>query len=421
MKRTARKTSKKEVENTPSNSLQDTMRAELREFVVRSGFVALLALLEEERTEICGPRYGRGEERAAIRNGHANGSLVLGGRRVTVRRPRALHRDGEEAHLPSWETFSNEDPLHQRAVEQMVVGVATRKYRRSLESLNTDARERGTSKSAVSRRFVARTTEQMEAWFKRDLNELELAALMLDGIVFQEHVMIVALGIDLEGYKHVLGVHEGSTENASACTALLAELRERGIRTDQNILVVIDGGKALRKAVKDVFGKRAQIQRCQIHKLRNVADHLPDDVAAGVKKHMRQAYGCADLGKARRILHGLVNQLKKKYPSAAASIEEGLEETLTVIRLRLPESLRLTFRCTNAIENLMGTIRQISRRVKHWRGGEMIERWTVTAIFEAQKKFRRIKGYKNIKLLIAALNEDDLSSATELANQTEAA
>lgn len=420
MKRSASKASKREAEITTTGSVQNAMRAELREFVVRSGFVALLALLEEERTQICGPRYGRGEDREAVRNGHADGSLVLGGRRLTMRRPRAIKRNGEEAQLPSWVKFSNEDPLHERAVEQMVVGVATRKYRRSLESLDPEARERGASKSAVSRRFVARTTEQMETWLKRDLGELDLVALMIDGIVFKEHVMIVALGIDREGNKHVLGVHEGSTENTSSCTALLADIRERGIRTDRTILVVIDGGKAIRKAVKDVFGKRAVIQRCQIHKMRNVADHLPDDVATNVKRVMRQAYSSSDFEKSKRLLHGLISQLKKKYPSAANSIEDGLEETLTIIKLRLPDSLRQTFRCTNAIENLMGTIRQISRRVKQWRGGEMIERWTVTAIFEAQKKFRRIKGYKNIKLLIAALEEQNIS-ASELAIQTEAA
>lgn len=423
MKRTANKSAKKEAESvvTPKESLAETMRGELRDFVVRTGMTALLALLEEERTQICGPRYERGEERAAIRNGHADGSLVLGGRRVTVRRPRAIRRNGQEAHLPSWETFSNEDPLDQRAVEQMVVGVATRKYARSLEAVDSGTRARGTSKSAVSRRFVARTAEQVEAWVDRKLDELDLAVLMIDGIFFKEHVMLVALGVDREGYKHVLGVHEGSTENAVACTDLLTELRDRGIRTDRNILVVIDGAKALRKAVKDVFGDRAIIQRCQVHKLRNVEDHLPDDAATSVKKVMRQAYASRDIEKARRLLRGLISQLKKRHPSAASSIEDGLEETLTVIKLRLPEPLFQIFRCTNAIENLMGTIRNISRRVKRWRGGEMIERWTVTAIIEAQNNFRRVRGYKNMKQMIIAIEEYNFSSASQLAIQTEAA
>lgn len=340
---------------------------------------------------------------------------------MTVRRPRARTRDGKEAVLPSWAEFSREDPLSERAVEQMVVGVATRKYARSLEPIAGVRRERGTSKSAVSRRFVSRTTERMDELLKRDLSALDLVVLMIDGIHFADHVMLVALGIDADGRKHVLGLHEGATENATACTALLADLRDRGMRTDRSMLVVIDGGKALRKAVIAVLGARAMIQRCQVHKLRNVEEHLPDHAAENAKTTMRKAYRARDVDLARRLLRGLAGQLRKSHPSAATSIEEGLEETLTVMKLGLPPALERTLCTTNPIENLMGGARNFSGRVKRWRGGEMIERWTSLALMEAEKKFRRLKGHVGMSKLIHALRALDEKIASGLASATKAA
>lgn len=303
MKKAARKTTKKEEQNQPNVATMDGLcqivRRELREFVVEAGLAALYRILEEERTMACGPRYIHDPKRKASRAGHVDGGLILGGRRLTVRRPRARTRTAEVA-LPTWEAFSREDPLNDRALQQMAVGVATRKYARSLEPLGRVGRERGTSKSAVSRRFVAQTTEQLGELMQRSLSDLNLRVLMVDGIHFAEHVMLVALGIDSDGRKHVLGLHEGATENASACTALLTNLRERGMRTDRAMLVVIDGAKALRKAVVDVLGARSQIQRCQVHKLRNVEDHLPAHAAQNAKSVMRKAYRSGDVDHARQ-------------------------------------------------------------------------------------------------------------------------
>ena len=372
--------------------LRHLIREKLREFVISAGTAALAGVLEEERTRFVGARYARLPDRRAHRAGSAPGELVMGGRRVQVRRPRARTLDGQEMQLPSWTTFGAEDPLHERAVEQMLVGVSTRRYARSLEPLPGDLPERGISRSAVSRRFVAATERQMAEWLGRDLGALELGVLMIDGVHIDEHVMLVALGIDADGNKHVLGVREGATENAAACTALLADLRDRGLHTDRAVLVVIDGGKALAKAVRSVFGDRAIVQRCQAHKTRNVVDQLPDDMKPSVRQALREAYAASDGERAHTMLTNLVRRLRDKHPGAASSLEEGLAETISVKRLRLPKKLERQLSTTNAIENLMGSVRRLSRRVKRWRGGKMILRWTVTAVSDAATRFRRITG-----------------------------
>lgn len=256
---------------------------------------------------------------------------------------------------------------------------------------------------------------------KRDLSKLDLAAMMIDGICFREHVMLVAVGIDISGTKHVLGVHEGATENAIACTALLTNLRDRGMRTDRSMLVVIDGGKALHAAVRQVFGRHALVQRCQVHKARNVAEHLPDHAVLQARQTMGRAYGCGDAEHAKKLLTGLARQLETKHPSAAASLREGLDETITVMSMELPRTLERTLSCTNVIENLMGSIREMGRRVKRWKDGRMIERWTCTALCEASKKFRRLRGHAGMKKLVSALRQRDDKIAIGLASEKEAA
>lgn len=391
----------------PMVGVMFALRRGLREFVHEAGMQIVETLLEEERTAACGARYEHDPSRRAFRNGHARGELVLGGRRVSVPRPRARTVEGAEVELPSWRAFAEEDPLHSRAVEQMVIGVATRNYARSLEALPDDVQARGASKSAVSRRFVARTQAQLEKWLARDLGQLDLAALMIDGVHMAEHVVMVALGIDTHGRKHVLGLREGATENAVACTALLTDLRERGMKTDRAILVAIDGGKALRKAVRDVFGDRALVQRCQVHKKRNVVEQLPDAMRRTVGAALSEAYRSTDVARARRLLANCGRQLAASHPGAAASLREGLDETLTVMSLALPRALERTLATTNPIENLMNCVRRVGGRVKRWRDGRMIMRWMGAAIGEAQKGFRRLKGHAGMQKLVAALRAHD--------------
>lgn len=383
---------RQEEERQITLGLKNLVRHNLRDFVISAGTAALAAVLEEERTALVGPRYAHLPTRQAHRSGSAPGELVMGGRRVQVRRPRARTLDGKEVQLPSWTAYGTEDPLHERAVEQMLVGVTTRRYARSLEPLPADLVSRGTTRSAVSRRFVAATERQMTEWLGRDLGTLDLGVLMIDGIYIEEHVMLVALGIDADGKKHVLGVREGATENAAACTALLADLRDRGLRTDRPILAVLDGAKALARAVRNVFGDQAIIQRCQAHKRRNVVDQLPDEMKASVKQALRDAYAAKDADRARTMLTNLVRRLRDDHPGAAASLEEGLDETISVKRLRLSPKLERQLSTTNAIENLMGSVRRLSRRVKRWRDGKMIVRWTVAAVADAATRFRRVTG-----------------------------
>jgi putative transposase len=412
MKDTARKKQPKEV-TSAQLTLDDVVNAGLHEFVIAAGTAALQTVLERERTEVVGPRYAHLPARTAYRAGTAPGELVLGGRRVSVRRPRARTCDGRELELPSWSAFAAEDPLQERAVEQALVGVSTRKYERSLEPVPKEVVTRGTSRSAVSRRFVAATEKQMAEWLERDLSAIDLAVLMIDGIVIAEHVLLVALGVDAGGQKHVLGVREGATENAASCTALLVGLRERGLRTDRAVLVVIDGGKALAKAVRNVFGANAVVQRCQAHKTRNVADQLPEEMRPSVRQALREAYAASDHERARTLLTNLMRRLRDEHPGAAASLEEGLDETIAVKRLGLPKKLERQLSTTNSIENLMGSVRELARRVKRWRGGRMIVRWTVTAVADAATRFRRITGaLDGMPQLMRALALHENSTAT---------
>lgn len=381
-------------------------RAELMELAVASGMKVLEAMLEEDRTALCGPRYERLAERHAHRSGWAPSEVVLGGRKVAMRRPR-VRAGAREIPLPTFRTFASTDPLDRRVVEQMLVGVATRQYARTLEPVGATVRTRGTSKSAVSRRFVARTAAQLASWQAAPLDGLDLVALMIDGVSIADHCVVVALGIDATGRKHALGLWEGSTENATVCQQLLSNLRDRGLRTDRSLLVVLDGSKALRKAVLQTFDKAAWLQRCQLHKMRNVLEHLPEGQRPWVQEQLRRAYRREDATKARRILHDLARRLEDRHPSAAESVREGLDETLTVLTLGLSERLRRTLATTNPVENLVGRIRHVDRNVKRWRSGTMVLRWVSAGLVEATKGFRRLKGHAEMPKLVAALRARD--------------
>lgn len=381
-------------------------RATLFSTIMQTGLNVVGAMMEEDRVRLCGRRYEHDPERRATRSGHVDGELVLGGRRVRVRRPRVRGPDGEVS-LPTWERFAREDPLTERAVEQMVLGVSTRNYSRSLEPLPTEMATRGASKSAVSRRFVAATTEALTSMMSRDLGSLSLCAIIIDGIHVGEHLVVIALGIDAQGEKHVLGLHEGATENEAVCRALLADVVARGVRTSRSMLFVVDGSKALVAAIRRIFGKRAVVQRCQVHKRRNVEDHLPETMRKTVGRTMSTAYRCENAERAARILNALAQQLEKKHPSAAASLREGLDETLTVMRFKLPTYLERTLSTTNAIEFVNSRIRKTTHNVTKWNGGSMVLRWLAVALVEASKTFRKLRGYKGMPALIAGLRAHD--------------
>ncbi len=387
--------------------LSELIRQTLLDTVITSGTIQAIEMLRSQQEALCGPRYKQVADRKAHRHGSTAGSLVMGGRRVTLPRPRVRSVAGREVELPAWTQWSREDPLEQRALQQMILGVSTRGYSDSLEKLPVEVPERGKSRSAVSRRFVEGTRRRLVKLQRRDLSKLSLAVLMIDGIHFEDHVVLVALGFENDGKKHVLGLWEGATENSRACKALLENLASRGLQTNRSMLIVLDGAKALHKACRDVFGDRAFIQRCQEHKKRNVADHLPESMRPGVRRAMNQAYECRDAKSAKRQLEALAARLESEHPGAAASLREGLDDTLTVIELNLPERLQLSLRTTNPIDNLIGSVRKVSRRVKRWRGGRMMLRWCGAAVLDAEQRFRRIRGYREMPKLIAALRARD--------------
>lgn len=395
-----------QVRRLPLVDLLIDTRTELMELAIRSGMKVFATMLEEDRVALCGPRYAHEPDRAASRAGCVASEVVLGGRKVSIQRPR-VRAEGREVALPTFQTMAATDPLHRRAVEQMLVGVATRQYARSLEPAPAGVTTRSTSKSAVSRRFVARTAAQLDAWRSTPLDGLDLVALLIDGVHVGEHCIVVALGIDATGRKHALGIWDGSTENTALCQSLLANLQSRGLPTDRSLLVLIDGSKALHKGVTQMFGPAALIQRCQVHKQRNVLDHLPDSQRASVQAVLQRAYRATELAPARRALQDLARRLETDHPSAAESVREGLDDTLTVLTLGLSDRLRRSLATTNAAESLMSRTRHVGRNVKRWRSGRMILRWVGAGVLEAVKGFRRLKGYADMPQLVAVLRARD--------------
>jgi len=384
-------------------------QGELWDLYHRAGHEALTKMLKEDLEALCGAKHAQWPGREHYRHSQEMSSLVLGGRRIIMRKTRVRSKDDREVALPTWEQYSREDPLNKRAVEQMLVGVSTRKYDRSLEPPPEEVECRGTSRSSVSRRFVARTQSYVTEYLSRPLNDLDVPVVMIDGKALGDHLMITVIGIDSQGNKHILAVREGSTESQGVCLELLRDLIERGFPVERARLFVIDGGKGIRSAIREVFGLWALIHRCHVHKTRNVLDHLPQRKRALIGGLMRRAWQASTVDEARRQLNALLARLDADHPGAASSLREGLDETLTLIRLKVDGALYKTLRSTNVIENLQGFIGDITRRVKRWRNGTMALRWTVTALMEAEKRFRRIRGYKDMAALDASLrNQPDL-------------
>jgi transposase-like protein len=370
-----------------------------------AGSQVLTAMMEQDREDLCGPLWKRDPDRSAGRAGTTPSEVTLGGRRVPIRRPRVRTQDGQEMELPSFAFAANRDPLDDHAVNAVACGVSTRKYARSLEPLPEAVEERSTSKSSMSRRYVAMTTKQMTKWLTAPLGDRHFPIVMIDGIHLGDHMVLIALGIDFEGKKQVLGLREGNTENSRVAKALLRDLVDRGLDPERARLFVIDGAKALTAAIVKMFGSLGTIHRCQIHKERNVLGHLPDHMHQNVKSVLREAWNLSDATVAKRRLERLASSLQTDHPGAAASVEEGLDETLTLQRLGISGTLYKKLRSTNAIENLNSGIAAYSKNVKRWKGGLMVVRWVSAAIVEAERKFRRVQGWRDIKILITALSE----------------
>jgi putative transposase len=373
---------------------------------VGTGLQVMQTMMAEDVSAVCGPKGKHDPARTAVRHGTEAGSVTLGGRRVHIERPRMRASDGcGEVPVPSYELFSSTEVLGQMAMGRMLAGLSTRRYPVGLEPVGArvEAAARSTSKSAVSRRFVAATETALAQLLAAPLHDLDLVALMIDGVHFGEHLCVVALGIGIDGTKHPLGLAEGSTENTTVVTDLLTGLRDRGLDTTRPIFVGIDGGKALRAAVIRVFDHPV-IGRCQLHKIRNVADKLPDQLASTVTKRMRQAYHAESAILAEAQLEALAKELDRTHPGAAASLREGLAETLTVLRLGVSPTLARTLRSTNSIESMISIARDHSMNVKNWQNGTMALRWCAAGMNEASKQFRRVNGHLHLPALRAALD-----------------
>jgi transposase-like protein len=390
----------------------------------RVGLAVLRETMEWEVERIVGPKGRHDRDRVAKRHGHVSGEVTLGGRRVPVDRPRVRSVDDErEIGLDSYGEFTSRDPLSETVAERILAGVSTRGYRRTQEPVGEEIEEqsRSTSKSAVSREFIKRARTALQELLARRLDQLELVALMIDGIELHERCHVVALGICLDGSKVALGLWEGSTENAATVTALLADLQDRGLGFDQPILCVIDGAKALSKAIRTVIGGDTPIQRCVLHKTRNVCDHLPKDQRPWIRAKLSAVWAEEDYAKALASLKALVRGLEFEHPSAAASLREGMEQTLTVTRLGIKGRLKRTLQCTNTIENLFSRVRKNQRNVKRWNGGDMRQRWTAAAILDAERNFRRIKGKHQLARLATALGHELNPTTNKEANTLRAA
>jgi len=385
--------------------IAENMHEGLLALAVGAGLQVMAALMEADVSALAGPKGKHDATRTAVRHGRERGSVTLGGRRVAITRPRVRAAGGSgELPIASYELFSSTEILGKMAMEKMLAGLSTRRYPVGLEPVGQQVDEScsATSKSAVSRKFVAMTETALAELLSRDLSGLDLVALMIDGVHFAESCCVVALGIGIDGVKHPLALVEGSTENATLVTGLLVDLRERGLDVTRPMLVCLDGSKALRKAVLDVL-ERPVIQRCQLHKVRNVKDHLPQRLRSTVGRKMTDAYHAGSALEAEAALLALATELDRTHPGAAASLREGLDETLTVLRLGVPPTLARTLRSTNCIESMISVCREHAGNVKRWRDGQMALRWCAAGMVEAGKQFRRVNGHLHLPTLRSAL------------------
>src|SRR4051794_40981688 len=371
-------------------------------------------LMELEVSEVVGPKGKHNPDRTAKRHGHEDGSMTLGGRRVAVRRPRMRSADDRhELSVQTYAHFADRDPLTRAVMDRMLAGVSTRKFARVGEpvGLGVETEASATGKSSVSEMFVEQTRTAMEELMSRRLDDVRLAVMMLDGMEVAEATHVVALGITTEGVNIPLGLWEGSTENATLARTLLADLVDRGLDPEQAILFVIDGGKALRRAIKDVFGEHALVHRCHRHTERNVCDLLPERDRDQVRARIRAAWSLTDPLLAEQRLQLLASELDRSWPDAAASLREGFQDTLTLMRLGITGNLAATLCSTNPCESMIEIVRYTQRNVKHWQRGDMRKRWTAAGMLVAEQQFRRIIGYRDLAKLVIAVERHALQTA----------
>jgi putative transposase len=385
----------------PLVEVWEELQPEVEQLTGLAGLQIIRAVIEDEVTRRVGPRYQPAGEGGCLRWGQQSGYVVFAGQKVPVNRPRVRTRKGREVELATY-TRLQHDGRRQRAVrEGIVAGLTSRNYQRAVESVLDGY---GIQKSSVSREFVQASAAQLKKLCERNLAELDLVAILIDGIHFGKQVLVVALGIESRGEKHVLGLWQGATENTVVVKDLLEDLVARGLHPERRYLFVIDGAKALRAAIERVFGERAELQRCQLHKRRNVKEYLPKNAQGDYDRRIRNAYAMTGYAEAKAELQKIFRQLERVNPPAAHGLEEGLEETLTVHRLGVGELLRRSLANTNPIESCLSTVERVACNVKRWHAGDQALRWTATGLLEAERKFRKVKGFRELPALQRKLN-----------------
>jgi transposase-like protein len=377
----------------------------IREMAQETGILLMLAAMNSECVRIAGPKHAKNTLRMANWWGSDLRPVYYDKQEVIIERPRLRGKDKKEIPLATYEAFRAPEGMRESVLKNMVLGISSRDYE---EAVSGFLKGYGIKKSSVSRHFVKATAEQMQEFLERDLSGLDVVAIFMDGVEFKGHLLAVAMGLDRAGRKHILGLCQGATENAEVCTSLLEDMARRGLDTGRDYLFVLDGAKALRSAVARVFGSEAPVQRCQAHKRRNVLKHLPEKHHHAVDARISAAYKMAAYDEAKESLELTVRYLERLNPDAASSLREGLEETLTVHKLGITGRLRRTLATTNPLESCFSGVRTTTGRVKRWRGGDMAQRWAVTALLRAEKKFRRVRGYKELPRLSAVLQQKSL-------------
>jgi len=378
------------------------MQDSLTDFATEMGLKVATLLLEDEVNQRCGSRYERVPERTVTRYGHQGGVAVIAGQKLPIPRPRMRYtRQCGEADLETYARLQSPDAMPKSVLKRLVRGVSCRDYQ-GVVDLGREGF--GVQKSSVSRSFVKASADEVRQLAERRLDGIRIPAIYLDAVVYGGETMTVALGVLGNGVKWILGVRQGATENAAVCTALIEDLQQRGLDASQPTLLVLDGSKALHAAVKRVWGRNALIQRCQVHKKRNVREHLPEKHHDELSRQLSAAYNEMDHDEALRRLKTTARWLDRLNPDAAASLREGMEETLTVVRLGVPALLHRTLATTNPIESAFSVAQNVTRRVKRWREGDMRQRWCVAGLLRAESKFRRVKGYRHMSELLKALD-----------------
>lgn len=384
----------------PMSPLLSEVAGAIEQTATQAGLLMMKALIDEEVEQIAGTRYGHQADRQATRWGHDEGHVIFCGRKVAISRPRVRSVEGREVPLQRYQAFAHPERMEEAVSQRILRRVSTRDYAGVLEEVCDGY---GIQKSSVSRHWKAASRQQLKEMLERPLGELDLCVLFLDGKEFHDFTLIVAVGVDRQGQKYVLGLWSGATENAEVCGALLDDLIERGLSKDKPYLFVLDGAKALKKAVVSRFGSQTLIQRCRVHKKRNIQKYLPKKYHGMLSLKLKMAWGMTEYDKALKELHKVHDWLASINQEAAASLDEGMQETLTVNRLNLPPQLRRIFSSTNLIESCFSRAGDLCRNVKRWRDGNMARRWAASVLLDAQSRFRRIQAYSQLPQLINAM------------------